>query len=75
MRKRLFIITIGLVTNSAIAFAQQITESDFHTNTHPRVFVTLTDRPSILEKIKNVGWTKDIYDALKAEVDPAFRAS
>lgn len=70
MSKRLFIIAIGIVTNSAIAFAQQITESDFYTTTHPRVFVTTDERPSILEKVKTVDWASDIYEALKAEVDP-----
>lgn len=70
MRKRLFIIAISVVANSAIAFAQQVCESDFHTNAHPRVFVTKDDRSSVLEKIKTVSWAKDIYEALKAEVDP-----
>lgn len=70
MKKQLFIIILCLTTNFAISSAQQITESDFYTNAHPRVFVTIDDRPSVLEKVKNVNWTKNLYDALKAEVDP-----
>ncbi len=53
------------------AFAQSsISEKDFRTNEHPRVFVTKGDKQAILNKIESVNWAKEIYKSIKADVDP-----
>lgn len=67
---RLLIAYLFLVAASATACAQQISERDFRTVSHPRIFVTADERPLILQKIKEVPWAKKIYEDLKAEVDP-----
>lgn len=54
----------------SLIVSAQIKETDFHTNAHPRVFVTKDNKQAILEKIETVGWAKNIYDSLKADVDP-----
>ena len=54
-----------------MAFAQSaISEKDFRTNTHPRIFVTMDDKQAIQAKIELVNWARDIYEVLKADVDP-----
>lgn len=70
MNKQHLITALFIVANSITVFARQVAESDFRTKRHPRVFVTMDDRPAILQKIATVEWAKGIYDALKAEVDP-----
>ncbi len=50
--------------------AQEVTESDFRTSEHPRVFVTMEEKSQILQKIAHVAWAKELYEGLKAEVDP-----
>lgn len=65
------LLFLSVMLSSVAAFAQpSISESDFRTSSHPRVFVTGGDRQAILSKIASVDWAKDIYDALKADVDP-----
>lgn len=69
-RIRLLIASLFLSGISATARAQQISESDFRTASHPRIFVTADEKPLILQKIKEVSWAKKLYEDLKAEVDP-----
>lgn len=62
------LLFLSVMLSSVAAFAQPaISESDFRTSSHPRVFVTGGDRQAILSKIASVDWAKDIYDALKAD--------
>ncbi|WP_284515458.1 hypothetical protein [Bacteroides sp. AM54-2NS] len=69
--KYFYLFSIFLLLDVWIAFAQStISEKDFRTNMHPRVFVTMDDKQAILAKIESVNWARDIYEALKADVDP-----
>lgn len=69
-KKKYFGLTLLLLATGFItAFAQMVSEKDFRTNAHPRVFVTAADKVAILRKIETVGWVKEIYNNLKAEVD------
>ncbi len=51
---------------------RHVSENDFHTSLHPRVFVTENDRPSILEKVSRVSWAKDIVAELHRQIDPVI---
>lgn len=69
--KYFYLFSIFLLLDVWMAFAQSaISEKDFRTNTHPRVFVTMDDKQAIQAKIESVNWARDIYEALKADVDP-----
>ena len=72
IRNRYFyLFSIFLLLDVWIAFAQStISEKDFRTNMHPRVFVTMDDKQAIQAKIESVNWARDIYEALKTDVDP-----
>lgn len=50
--------------------AQNVTENDFKTIEHPRIFVTKADKEALWSKVENVSWAKDIYEQLHKEVDP-----
>ena len=69
--KYFYLFSIFLLLDVWMAFAQSaISEKDFRTNTHPRIFVTMDDKQAIQAKIELVNWARDIYEALKADVDP-----
>ncbi len=71
MKKYFYLLATFLLWNVWTAFAQPaVSEKDFRTNVHPRVFVTKDDKQAILEKIESVDWAKSIYETLKADVDP-----
>lgn len=67
---RVFMVALTVVGSVTNSFAQQISESDFRTSTHPRIFATADDRAALLQKIENVDWAKAIVEELKQEVDP-----
>ena len=67
---RILVMSLFLTGNLIHLSAQQVSESDFHSNMHPRIFVTAGDKEKLLQKIEQVGWAKDIYESLKQEVDP-----
>lgn len=50
--------------------AQKVLKSDFKTNGHPRVLVSVTDRQALLNKIHRVDWAKQFYEDLKMDVGP-----
>lgn len=62
--------TLFVASSFLSATAQQVKESDFRTIAHPRVFVTTDDKQAIRNKIETVEWANNIYESLKAEVDP-----
>ena len=69
--KYFYLFSIFLLLDVWMAFAQSaISEKDFRTNTHPRIFVTMDDKQAIQAKIELVNWARDIYEVLKADVDP-----
>lgn len=71
MKKYFYFLVVFLLLDVWTAFAQPaVSEKDFRTNAHPRVFVTKDDQQAILKKIESVDWAKCIYETLKADVDP-----
>lgn len=71
MKKYFYLLSTSLLLDVWAAFAQPaVSEKDFRTNAHPRVFVTKDDKQAILEKIESVDWAKCIYETLKTDVDP-----
>lgn len=67
------VIALLLAFSAAPVCAQQIHESDFSTNAHPRIFVTDADRPMLQAKIRTVSWAGALYEDIKREVDPIMK--
>lgn len=63
-------ISLGISGGWWICLAQLVTERDFRTSEHPRVFVTAKEKTTVLQKISSVEWAGNLYERLKAEVDP-----
>ena len=48
---RILVMSLFLTGNLIHLSAQQVSESDFHSNMHPRIFVTAGDKEKLLQKI------------------------
>lgn len=71
MKKYFYLLATFLLFDVWPLSAQPtVSEKDFRTNAHPRVFVTKEDKQAILKKIESVDWAKCVYETLKADVDP-----
>ena len=58
MKKYFYLLSTSLLLDAWAAFAQPaVSEKDFRTNAHPRIFVTKDDKQVILEKIELLPYT------------------
>ena len=71
---RLFLLFCGVFCPGAATRAQ-VVAAQFKTAAHPRVFATAADRASLLEKVRDVPWARDLFTGLQTHIDQILTLS
>ena len=75
LRSSSSVVLLCCILSAGTATKAQVVAAQFKTAAHPRVFATDSDRASLLEKVRDVPWTRELFTEMKTKVDQILTAS